>query len=283
MEPVQSRRPEFQPVEFLKEIRKITKATQTALIFDEVITGFRMHPGGAQALFGIKADLATYGKVIGGGISIGAIAGSRTYMDALDGGFWQYGDDSYPEIGVTYFAGTFVRHPLALAASKASLLYMRNMGETLQKELNLLTENYAKDLNKEFVKRSLPMEINYFGSLWRLKILEDIPYAELIFVMMREKGIHIWDGFPCFMTTAYKMEDIQTLKNTFISCVDELISAGILNSEQKDSVLRHTESPIEALNKPPVPGARLGMDQLGNPAWFVEDSQEKGSFLKIDL
>ncbi|OBX24917.1 amino acid adenylation domain-containing protein [Gelidibacter algens] len=283
VEPVQSRRPEFQPVEFLKEIRKITKATDTAFIFDEVITGFRIHPGGAQALFGIKADLATYGKVIGGGISIGAIVGSKTYMDALDGGFWQYGDDSYPEIGVTYFAGTFVRHPLALAASKASLLHMKEKGESLQRDLNLLTENYAKDLNREFAKRSLPMEINYFGSLWRLKILEDIPYAELLFVMMREKGIHVWDGFPCFMTTAYKMEDIHTLKNTFISCVDELISAGILNSHQNDTVINHTESPIEALNKPPVPGARLGMDQLGNPAWFVEDSKEKGNFVKIEL
>jgi glutamate-1-semialdehyde aminotransferase len=283
VEPVQSRRPEFQPVEFLKEIRKITKATDTAFIFDEVITGFRMHPGGAQALFDIKADLATYGKVIGGGISIGAIVGSKTYMDALDGGFWQYGDDSYPEIGVTYFAGTFVRHPLALAASKASLLHLKEKGETLQYDLNLLTENYAKNLNSEFQKRNLPMEINYFGSLWRLKILEDIPYAELLFVMMREKGIHIWDGFPCFMTTAYKMEDVNTLKNAFISCIDELISAGILNSYQNDSQSSHTESSIEALNKPPVPGARLGMDQLGNPAWFVEDSKEKGNFVKIEL
>jgi hypothetical protein len=160
---------------------------------------------------------------------------------------------------------------------------MKEKGEALQKDLNLLTENYAKDMNREFAKRSLPMEINYFGSLWRLKILEDIPYAELLFVMMREKGIHVWDGFPCFMTTAYKMEDIHTLKNTFISCVDELISAGILNSHQNDTVINHTESPIEALNKPPVQGARLGMDQLGNPAWFVEDSKEKGNFVKIEL
>ena len=90
----------------------------TLLIFDEVITGFRSHPGGAQALFGIRADLATYGKVVGGGFPIGVIAGKREYMDALDGGGWQYGDDSMPTVGVTYFAGTFVRHPLALAAAQ---------------------------------------------------------------------------------------------------------------------------------------------------------------------
>ncbi len=117
VEPVQSRHPSLQPVEFLREIRKITAAAGTAFIFDEVVTGFRVHPGGAQALFGIRADLATYGKVIGGGLPIGVLTGSSQFMDALDGGSWQYGDDSYPEVGVTFFAGTFVRHPLALAAN----------------------------------------------------------------------------------------------------------------------------------------------------------------------
>ena len=66
-----------QPVEFLKEIRKITEASDTALIFDEVVTGFRVHPGGCQALFGIRADLATYGKVIAGGMPVGILAGKR--------------------------------------------------------------------------------------------------------------------------------------------------------------------------------------------------------------
>src|SRR5690606_26059259 len=142
VEPVQSRRPEFQPVDFLKALRSITEQSNALLIFDEVITGFRSHPGGVQALFGIKADVATYGKVIGGGISIGAILGKKEYLDALDGGFWQYGDNSSPDVGVTYFAGTFVRHPLALAAAKASLLYMKEQGPSLQQNLNALTESF---------------------------------------------------------------------------------------------------------------------------------------------
>src|SRR5262249_5468863 len=115
VEPVQSRHPALQPIEFLKEIRQITEASGTALVFDEVVTGFRVHQGGCQALFGIRADLATYGKVIAGGLPVGIIAGKSRFMDALDGGMWQFGDDSYPEVGVTFFAGTFVRHPLAMA------------------------------------------------------------------------------------------------------------------------------------------------------------------------
>ncbi|MET1161903.1 MAG: amino acid adenylation domain-containing protein, partial [Pseudoxanthomonas sp.] len=128
VEPVQSRRPDFQPVEFLRELRQLTRESGSVLIFDEVVTGFRAHPRGIQGLFGIEADLACYGKVVGGGFPIGVIAGKRPFMDALDGGHWEYGDDSAPTVGVTYFAGTFVRHPLALAAAKASLQRLRDAG-----------------------------------------------------------------------------------------------------------------------------------------------------------
>lgn len=70
VEPVQSRRPDLQPKAFLKELRALTQDAGIALIFDEMITGFRIHPGGAQAWFGIQADIATYGKIVGGGLPI---------------------------------------------------------------------------------------------------------------------------------------------------------------------------------------------------------------------
>ena len=128
VEPVQSRHPHLQPREFLHEIRQITQQSGAALIFDEVVTGFRAHLGGCQALFGIRADLATYGKVVAGGMPIGIIAGKAAFMDALDGGSWRFGDDSYPEVGVTFFAGTFVRHPLTLAAMKAVMQHFQKQG-----------------------------------------------------------------------------------------------------------------------------------------------------------
>ena len=96
VEPVQSRRPELQPTEFLHELRDLTKASGIALIFDEMITGFRSHPGGVQTLFGVKADLATYGKVIGGGLPIGVVAGTAAFMDALDGGRGATGMRRFP-------------------------------------------------------------------------------------------------------------------------------------------------------------------------------------------
>ena len=81
VEPVQSRRPELRPVEFLRDLRRLTRETGTALIFDEMITGFRVHPAGAQGLFGVQADLATYGKIVGGGLPVGVFV-----KDMEDGG-----------------------------------------------------------------------------------------------------------------------------------------------------------------------------------------------------
>jgi len=135
VEPVQSRRPEFQPREFLHELRRITRESEIVLVFDEVVTGFRCAPGGAQAYFGVEADLATYGKVIGGGMPIGVVAGRSSLMDIFDGGVWQYGDESFPEVGVTFFAGTFVRHPLAIAAAHAVLKYIIQEGPALQQRV----------------------------------------------------------------------------------------------------------------------------------------------------
>ncbi|WP_317045035.1 polyketide synthase [Flavobacterium segetis] len=283
VEPVQSRRPEFQPIEFLHKLRSLTTQSEIALIFDEVITGFRVHPGGAQALFDIHADIATYGKVIGGGLSIGAIAGKRKYMDALDGGQWQFGDDSIPEVGVTYFAGTFVRHPLALAASKASLIHLKNKGSMLQEKLNEMTTCLASELNIEFTNRKLPMRINHFGSLWRLKFDDDVQYGELLFTLLRENGIHIWDGFPCFLTESYTKADIHKIINSFVLCLDSMLSVGFFTKIKINNDLSTDSSKLKNINTPPIAGAKLGRDEEGNPAWFILDTNINGDYFKIDL
>jgi len=282
VEPVQSRRPEFVPVDFLKEIRSITAQSGTVLIFDEVITGFRTHPGGVQALFGIRADLATYGKVVGGGIPIGVIAGKRSFMDALDGGFWQYSDDSVPEVGVTYFAGTFVRHPLALAAAKVSLTYMKACGPALQQRITQKAQRLADALNAVAKQRQLPLYVAQFGSLWKIKMREDVQYGELLFTLMREKNIHIWDGFPCFMTEAHTDPEIDTMIRCFTESADELIQAGFLGGSAAPTV-PNLSTPSLIVKTPPAPNARLGRDPLGNPAWFLPHPDQPGKYVQVML
>ncbi|MFT4095053.1 MAG: amino acid adenylation domain-containing protein [Niabella sp.] len=283
VEPVQSRRPEFQPVAFLKELRKVTAAIDVALIFDEVITGFRSHLGGTQALFGIKADIATYGKVAGAGISIGIIAGSKNYMDALDGGYWEYGDRSIPEVGVTYFAGTFVRHPLALATTKASLTYLKSQGPGLQKEMNEKTDKLVARLNQIAQKHRAPVYVVHFSSLWKIKFKEEYPYYELLFALMRFRNIHIWDLFPCFLTIAHTREDIDAICVAFEESIIELCRAGFMLQKEAYSVAQKNGIKVIDNSMPPVPGARLGKDKNGNPAWFAPDGDHPGKYLQISL
>src|SRR5690606_38333640 len=81
VEPVQGRRPDRQPRAFLQQVRELTRQSGTALIFDEVLLGFRVAQGGAQAWAGVRADLVTYGKIVGGGLPIGVVAGDAAYLD----------------------------------------------------------------------------------------------------------------------------------------------------------------------------------------------------------
>jgi amino acid adenylation domain-containing protein len=278
VEPVQSRRPDFQPRQFLHDLRSLTEAAGTVLIFDEVITGFRTCPGGAQEYFGVKADLATYGKVIGGGVPVGVIAGKRAFMDALDGGDWAFGDASVPTVGVTYFAGTFVRHPLALAAMKAVLLHLKEQGPKLQRETNAKAERLATELNAFFKQSEAPLEIRHFASMWKTFHTEEHPWSDLLFVILRDRGIHIMDGFPCFFTTAHTESDVDAIISAFKSAVVEMQESDFLPAPKSKA---SASSDLDT-NQPPVPGARMGRDTDGSPAWFVPNPGQPGKYLKFE-
>ena len=226
VEPVQSRNPRLQPTAFLKELRTLTEQTEICLIFDEVITGLRAHPQGAQAIFDVKADLASYGKVVGGSNPIGVIAGKRKFMDALDGGDWRFGDESRPEVGVTYFAGTYLRHPLALSAAFAVLKHLKSEGPELQKSLNARTQNFVEQVNEHLKSVGAPFELHHFASMFRLSFLEETPYSELFCLLMRSKGIHIIENFPCFLTASHSQADLEQCHKAFEDSVAEMQDAG---------------------------------------------------------
>jgi amino acid adenylation domain-containing protein len=230
VEPVQSRRLDVRPQEFLRELRRVTEETGSALIFDEVVTGFRLHPGGAQSYFGVRADLATYGKVMGGGISIGVVAGNPKYMDALDGGKWQYGDTSFPEVGVTFFAGTFVRHPLALAAAKAVLTHLKAKGPGLQEELAARTLAAANQLRSIIGEFGAPYEVAQFSSLIQLGFPAEQRLAGLLFYMLRDRGIHIYENRAFVMTTSHSDADIARLATAFRESLAEMRNAGFIHA-----------------------------------------------------
>ena len=92
---------------------------------------------------------------------------------------------------------------------------MNEKGRYLLSVLNEKGNYIAKTLNKEIEIRQLPFFIANYGSLWKVKFNEEIPYSELMFTLMREKGIHILDGFPCFVTEATSNSDIEQLIKCF--------------------------------------------------------------------
>lgn len=232
--PVQTSRPALQPKEFLCQLRELTQATEIALIFDEMVTGFRIHPGGAQAHFGVQADIATYGKIVGGGMPIGVIAGKSKYMDAIDGGMWNYGDDSYPQIQKTFFAGTFCKHPLAMTAAKAVLQYLQSEGSSLHQKLNERTTLFVTALNNYFAAEGLPLRMANFGSLFgsaSVELAEGNSAASIAMSLLKyhllDQGVHLL-GVSGYLSTVHTDEDINYIIQAVKDSVEQLRSGGFL-------------------------------------------------------
>ncbi|ASF29003.1 peptide synthetase [Bacillus amyloliquefaciens] len=227
VEPVQSRRPDLQPKAFLKELRAITQQSGTALIMDEIITGFRIGLGGAQEWFGIQADLVTYGKIIGGGQPLGIVAGKAEFMNAIDGGTWQYGDDSYPqdEAKRTFVAGTFNTHPLTMRMSLAVLRHLQTEGEHLYEQLNQKTASLVDRLNRFFEQSQVPIRMVQFGSLFRFVSSLD---NDLFFYHLNHKGIYVWEGRNCFLSTAHTADDIENIIQAVKDTVKDLRRGGFI-------------------------------------------------------
>jgi len=137
---------------FLQQLRELTKKHGALLVFDEVISGFRVAFGGAQELFGVFPDLTVLGKILGGGLPVGAFGGRKDVMDAL------------APAGPVYQAGTLSGNPLAVAAGIASLTELSRKGA--YRELNAKADYLARGLSGAFASAGVPSYTNRVGSMW---------------------------------------------------------------------------------------------------------------------
>lgn len=227
VEPVQSRRPQLQPVEFLQELRTITEHNNMALIFDEVITGFRLCKGGAQEYYHVKADIVTYGKIVGGGMPIGVVSGKAKYLDKIDGGVWNYEDDSAPDPNLIITGGTFSCHPISMTAAKATLTYIKEHGDTMYDGMNQKTEYIVSELNKFYQEKNIPLEMVYCKSMLSFKPKGNVMFLRFLFYFLIEKGIYIWEGATCFLSVAHTDEDIQYFIDKVIECCNLLLDSKV--------------------------------------------------------
>ena len=232
VEPVQSRCPELQPQAFLNKLRTLTEDLDIALIFDEMVTGFRIAQGGAQEHFNIAADIATYSKIAGGGLPLSIIAGKSRFMDHIDGGQWQFGDHSAPNIPTTFFAGTFCKHPLSLASAHAALSHLKAEGPSLQATLTKTTQTLVKRLNTFTQGADIPVSFTHFGSFFAIALTKSqlSPLAtSLLSYYLLNQGIHLRGGDKGgFLSTTHTSEDIEQIYRAFQTGLLTLKQVGYL-------------------------------------------------------
>ena len=137
---------------FLEGLRALCDQHGALLIFDEVITGFRLALGGAQAYFGVRADLVTFGKIIGGGMPVGAYCGSRALMEQV------------APCGPVYQAGTLSGNPVAMAAGLAQLRYLQAHPEVYD-QIGRFALRLAEGMRDLAKQAGVPVQINQIGSL----------------------------------------------------------------------------------------------------------------------
>lgn len=194
---------------FINELRSICDEEKIVLIFDEVMTGFRVAKGGAQEILGIKPDLSTFGKIIGGGLPVGAFGGKAEIMDKI------------APVGPIYQAGTLSGNPLAMNAGFAALTYIKNnpnIYDLLEKKSKYLADGFTNNLTKIGKKYAL----NRVGSMmcmfftehevinFQTAIKSDTSLYGKYFHNMLENGIYLAPAQfeALFVSTAHSYEDL---------------------------------------------------------------------------
>ena len=194
---------------YLQKLRKITKHYEILLIFDEVITGFRLGLGGAQKHFGVNADLATFGKVIGGGLPFAFFGGRRDVMVNL------------APRGRVYQAGTFSGNPLCVSVALRVIHELRNH-KSIYDELGKKCNAIARAASENIEKRGLDASVNRIGSMFQIFFTKDdvIDYATALtsdtskfksyFSKLLSSGIFIPPSQfeTCFLSAAHNESDV---------------------------------------------------------------------------
>jgi glutamate-1-semialdehyde 2,1-aminomutase len=229
VEPVAGNMNCIPPVEgFLEGLREVCDEYQSVLIFDEVMTGFRVALGGAQAYYNIVPDLTTLGKVIGGGMPVGAFGGKREIMDFI------------APVGPVYQAGTLSGNPIAMAAGLAALnelSHSENGQEDKHQQLSRATEKLAMGLQAAAQRNGLSLSINYVGAMFGFFFTEeenittyeqatacDADKFKRFFHLMLEEGVYLAPSAyeTGFLSTAHSDKEIELTLEAADRCFAKL-------------------------------------------------------------
>jgi len=229
IEGVQSSNPQVGAGEFLQELAAVCKRCDVLFGLDEVITGFRLAFGGTQERFGVTPDMATYGKVLGGGLPIGAVAGKADLMNVFTG--------LAAERGV-FSGGTFSGNPLTMAAGSAAVRQLRDHPE-IYTRLERQTNELAGQVNEHAQRAQLPVQMKHVGSMFHLffqtgeiNSMRDVAVryrkAEQAFYLHTlNAGVLVPGTQRAFLFAADTDEDVALLANVFCSALDCVAADGL--------------------------------------------------------
>jgi glutamate-1-semialdehyde 2,1-aminomutase len=213
---------------FLAELRRITSQIGAFLIFDEVITGFRLAAGGAQEFYGVIPDVSTYGKIAGGGLPFGAVGGTDEAMRLME-------YDTEP--GSILMAGTFNGNPLVAAAGTAVLRRLSQEPE-LYARMNAMGERFRTEINRFARERDYPAIATGVGSMFWMHTgrgpvnsVRDVRQGDPVAspglrLLYRKNGLHI-SPLHGFMSAAHTDEDITRLIEIHKAAMEELRAQGV--------------------------------------------------------
>ena len=210
---------------FLEKLRELTSKYETVLIFDEVMTGFRLRWGGAQELYGISPDLTCLGKIIGGGLPVGAVGGKKRIMEYL------------APLGPVYQAGTLSGNPLAMTAGLSTLKILKRLKPYA--ELEKKTADLCSSIRASAKARHISIQVNQVGSMFTIFFvrepvtnyfsasLADVKKYAKFFHALLSEGVYMPPSQfeAAFVSTAHDGAQIEKAKNAFAKALDMVVKS----------------------------------------------------------
>jgi glutamate-1-semialdehyde 2,1-aminomutase len=206
--------------EWLHELRKVCTDQGIALIFDEVYTGFRLHPRGAQGAYDVNADIICYGKTLGGGLPIGVVCGPKNLMTR---------GDPKKAARVAYVIGTFAGHPYVMATMNAFLKWLKKP-ETVKAydEMHANIDKFIAKTNKSLKDKDLPVQLVNWFSVWSILYTQPGRYHWMLQYYMKDAGINLsWVGTGRLLFSLdWKAKDFDRLHDRIISACGSMKEGG---------------------------------------------------------
>ena len=206
--------------EWLRRLREVCTQRGIVLIFDEVFLGFRLAPGGAQEYFGVRADMVTYGKTLGGGLPVGVVCGRADLMK-------RYREDRPADI--CFARGTFNAHPYVMGAMKAFLDRMETPAvRALYNGLDERWNHCAARFNAKFEKEGLPVRVAQMSSVWTVTYTQPSRYNWMLQFYLRAHGLALsWVGSGrLIFSLNYRDEDLQAVLDRFVEAGRQMQADG---------------------------------------------------------